>query len=281
MWVTRHAIGPAALITPWNFPLAMIARKAAPAIAAGCSMIIKPSEETPLSALAMMALFDMAKLPKGVVNCITTDRDNAPAVAEALTSSSLIRKVSFTGSTAVGRLLMKQSADTVKKLSLELGGNAPFLVFNDADVDLAVKVLFTSKFRNAGQACIAPNRVLVQSKIYNQFVLALKGKMESLKCGDGFDPTVNIGPLINRRGLLKVTSHVKDALSKGAECVVGGKTEDHLNTNNAEGLFHQPTVLVNITKDMLVYKEETFGPVISIMKFNAEEEGIDLANDTE
>ena len=200
MWTIQQPIGPAALITPWNFPCAMVARKVAPAIAAGCTAVLKPSEETPLTALAMCKIFQEAGVPPGVVNCVTADRTNTSMVGTTMAQSPQLRKLSFTGSTMVGKLLMEQSAATVKKLSLELGGNAPFIVFEDADIQVAVKALMTSKFRNAGQACIAPNRVLVQETVFSAFVKALTDKMKLLLVGDGFDPNVGIGPLINKKG---------------------------------------------------------------------------------
>ena len=201
MWTLQQPIGPCALITPWNFPCAMVARKVAPALAAGCTAVLKPSEETPLTALAMCFIFKEAGLPPGVVNCVTADRTNASIVGRAMAQSPQLRKLSFTGSTVVGKLLMEQSASTVKKLSLELGGNAPFIVFEDADIQVAIKALLTSKFRNAGQACIAPNRILVQETVFSAFIRELVDKMKQLQVGNGLDPSVTIGPLINKKGM--------------------------------------------------------------------------------
>ena len=212
MWTIQQPIGPAALITPWNFPLAMVARKVAPALAAGCSAVLKPSEETPLTALAMCRIFQDAGLPPGVVNCITADRSNASIVGATIAQSPVVRKLSFTGSTTVGKLLMEQSSSTVKKLSLELGGNAPFIVFEDADIQVAVKALMTSKFRNAGQACIAPNRVLVQEAVLPAFLQELTEKMKLLQVGDGLDPNVTIGPLINKKGIYNFDIYSKIAI---------------------------------------------------------------------
>ena len=268
--VLKQPIGVVGAITPWNFPAAMIARKVAPALAAGCCIVVKPAEETPLSALALAELADRAGIPAGVLNIVCgTD---APSLGLELTSNPLVRKISFTGSTEVGRLLMRQSADTVKKLSLELGGNAPLIVFDDADLEVAVRGAMASKFRNAGQTCVCANRIFVQSQIYDDFAAALTKEVEALTVGNGVDSGVAIGPLINADGLGKVEAHVGDALAKGAEVKTGGKRLD--------GNFFEPTVLSGMTREMLIFSEETFGPVAPLFRFDTEAEVIDLANDT-
>jgi succinate-semialdehyde dehydrogenase/glutarate-semialdehyde dehydrogenase len=268
--VIRQPIGVSAMITPWNFPNAMITRKAAPALAAGCTVVLKPAEQTPLSALAMAELAERAGMPKGVFNVITGD---APTIGKELCASPKVRKLSFTGSTEVGRILMRQSADTVKKLSLELGGNAPFIVFDDADLDAAVEGALASKYRNAGQTCVCANRIYVQDGVYDAFAAKLTEKVKSFKVGAGTEPGVVIGPLIDEQGVKKVEAHVADATGKGAKVVLGGK--------RMNGLFFQPTVLTNVTPDMLVSFEETFGPVAPLIRFKTEEEVIRLANNTE
>lgn len=275
----KQPVGPAALITPWNFPSAMITRKLAPALAAGCTAVIKPTEETPLSALAICAIIQEAGVPAGVVNCLTVSRDDVEDVGRALCHSKLIRKVSFTGSTAVGKWLMRESASTVKRISLELGGNAPFIVFDDADIDVAVAACINSKLRNAGQVCIATNRILVQEGIYDAFSQKLADAVRKLKVGNGFDHDTNLGPLINSKGLAKVTSHVEDCVSKGATVLTGGKPHHELNRDG--GCFFEPTVIIGATKSMLPFSQETFGPVIPLLKFKTEEEAISIANDTE
>ena len=268
--VLKQPIGVVGAITPWNFPAAMIARKVAPALAAGCCIVVKPAEETPLSALALAELADRAGIPAGVLNIVCgTD---APSLGLELTSNPLVRKISFTGSTEVGRLLMRQSADTVKKLSLELGGNAPLIVFDDADLEVAVRGAMASKFRNAGQTCVCANRIFVQSQIYDDFAAALTKEVEALTVGKGVDSGVAIGPLINADGLGKVEAHVGDAIAKGAEVKTGGKRLD--------GNFFEPTVLSGMTREMLIFSEETFGPVAPLFRFDTEAEVIDLANDT-
>ena len=268
--VLKQPIGVVGAITPWNFPAAMIARKVAPALAAGCCIVVKPAEETPLSALALAELADRAGIPAGVLNIVCgTD---APSLGLELTSNPLVRKISFTGSTEVGRLLMRQSADTVKKLSLELGGNAPLIVFDDADLEVAVRGAMASKFRNAGQTCVCANRIFVQSQIYDDFAAALTKEVEALTVGNGVDSGVAIGPLINADGLGKVEAHVGDAIAKGAEVKTGGKRLD--------GNFFEPTVLSGMTREMLIFSEETFGPVAPLFRFDTEAEVIDLANDT-
>jgi succinate-semialdehyde dehydrogenase / glutarate-semialdehyde dehydrogenase len=268
--VIKQPIGVSALITPWNFPNAMITRKAGPALAAGCTVVIKPAGQTPYSALAMAELGERAGIPKGVLNVITGD---SKAIGGELCANPKVRKLSFTGSTETGRILMKQCSDTIKKLSLELGGNAPFIVFDDADLDAAVEGALASKYRNAGQTCVCANRIYVQDGVYDAFAAKLTEKVKGFKVGAGTEPGVVIGPLIDENGVKKVEEHVADAVGKGAKVVLGGK---RLN-----GLFFQPTVLTNVTPDMLVSHEETFGPVAPLIRFETEEEVIRLANDTE
>jgi succinate-semialdehyde dehydrogenase / glutarate-semialdehyde dehydrogenase len=270
--VIKQPIGVAALITPWNFPNAMITRKAGPALAAGCPVVIKPAGKTPYSALAMAELGARAGIPKGVLNIITGD---SKAIGNELCANRLVRKLSFTGSTETGRVLMRQCADTIKKLSLELGGNAPFIVFDDADLDAAVEGAIASKYRNAGQTCVCANRIYVQAGVYDAFAAKLTDKVSAFKVGAGTEAGVVIGPVIDEQGLKKVEQHVSDALGKGAKVVLGGKRHDR------GGLFFQPTVLANVTADMLVSHEETFGPVAPLIRFKTEEEAIRLANDTE
>lgn len=278
MLAIRQPVGPAALITPWNFPAAMITRKLGPALAAGCTVVIKPAEETPLSALALCAIAEEAGVPKGVINCLTVARSEVAEVGKFLCNSSLMRKVSFTGSTSVGKWLMRESASTVKRISMELGGNAAFIVFDDADIEQAVTCFMNSKFRNAGQVCIATNRVFVQESIYEEFSQRLTERVNRLNLGNGLHNESTCGPLINRNGLLKVISHVDDAVSKGATVLTGGRVHEELN--KAGGTFYYPTVLSNMNKDMLPFQEETFGPVAALMSFKTEEEAIALANDT-
>ena len=270
--VMKQPIGVCAMITPWNFPNAMITRKAGPALAAGCTVVIKPAEQTPLSALAMAELAERAGIPKGVFNVITGD---AATIGKELCANPKVRKLSFTGSTEVGRILMRQSADTIKKLSLELGGNAPFIVFDDADLDAAVEGALASKYRNAGQTCVCANRIYVQDGVYEAFAAKLTEKVKGFKVGAGVEPGVVIGPLIDEQGLKKVESHVADALKKGAKVVLGGQRHDR------GGLFFQPTVIANVTPDMVVSYEETFGPVAPLIRFKTEDEVIKLANNTE
>lgn len=274
----KQPVGPVGLITPWNFPSAMITRKLAPALAAGCTAVIKPSEETPLSALALCVIAEEAGFPAGVVNCLTTGRDEVEMTGSMLCHSRLIRKVSFTGSTAVGKWLMRESASTVKKVSLELGGNAAFIVFDDADIDIALNALMFSKFRNAGQACIASNRVFVQQNIYQRFADRLSEVVGKLQCGQGFDAAVTMGPLINQKGLHKVSAQVEDCLSKGAKKLTGGRTHA---LSAQGGFFYEPTVLTHVTKDMLPYTQETFGPIVPLIPFVTEDEVVAMANDTD
>ena len=271
--VLRQPIGVCAAITPWNFPLAMITRKVAPALAAGCTVIIKPAELTPLTALAAAELALRAGIPAGVLNMISADADNSIAVGKVLCASDVVRHISFTGSTEVGRILMAQSAPTVKKMSLELGGNAPFIVFEDADIDSAVEGAFASKYRNAGQTCVCSNRLYVQEAVYDEFVTKFAAKVKTAKVGNGFDDGVNQGPLIEEAALQKVERHVADAVAKGARVLVGGK--------RLKGQFFEPTVVADATADMLCAKEETFGPFAPVFKFKTEQEAVDAANHTE
>ena len=277
LMVIKQAIGVCAAITPWNFPLAMITRKVAPALAAGCPVIIKPAELTPLTALAAAVLAMRAGIPAGALNMVTADAENSIAVGKVICASPVVRHLSFTGSTEVGRILMAQSAPTVKKLSLELGGNAPFLVFDDADIDSAVEGAFASKYRNAGQTCVCSNRIYVQSGVYEQFIEKFAAKVKTAKVGNGFDADVNQGPLIEEAALIKVERHVADALAKGARLLVGGKRLSQLGS----GQFFEPTVVADATADMLCAKEETFGPFAPVFKFHTEQEAIDAANHTE
>ncbi len=271
--VLKQAIGVCAAITPWNFPLAMITRKVAPALAAGCPVVIKPAELTPLTALAAAELARRAGIPAGVLNVVTADAEGSVAIGQLLCASDTVRHLSFTGSTEVGRLLMAQCAPTVKKLSLELGGNAPFIVFDDADIDSAVEGAFASKYRNAGQTCVCSNRIYVQDAVYEQFVQKFAAKVATAKVGNGFDEGVNQGPLIEEAALQKVQRHVDDALAKGARLLTGGK--------RLAGQFFEPTVVADATPDMLCAREETFGPFAPVFRFQTEQEAIDAANATE
>ncbi|MBD8826681.1 NAD-dependent succinate-semialdehyde dehydrogenase [Pseudomonas sp. CFBP 13602] len=268
--VLKQPIGVVAAITPWNFPNAMITRKCAPALAAGCPVLVKPSEMTPLSALALAVLAERAGIPAGVFNVLT----GLPAgVGGEMTSNPAVRKLSFTGSTRVGQLLMSQCATTIKRLSLELGGNAPFIVFDDADLDLAIAGVMQSKFRNAGQTCVCANRILVQDGIYQRFAERLKAAVAELKVGDGLAEGVTIGPLINAAAVDKVARHISDAVEKGATVAIGGLPQN-------DGLYVQPTVLLDAHADMLLAGEETFGPVAPLFRFHTEEEALTLANAT-
>ncbi|MGC4062918.1 MAG: NAD-dependent succinate-semialdehyde dehydrogenase [Aquabacterium sp.] len=274
--VIRQPIGVCAAITPWNFPVAMIMRKVAPALAAGCPVVIKPAEATPLSALAVAELAQRAGMPPGVLNVITADAEQSIAVGKALCASDLVRHLSFTGSTEVGRILMQQCAPTVKKLALELGGNAPFIVFNDADLDAAVEGAMVSKYRNAGQTCVCANRLYAQSGIYDAFVAKLAEKVSQMKVGNGFEAGVTQGPLIEAAALAKVETLMADALGKGAKVVTGGKRADIPG-----GHFYQPTVLSDVPASARMAKEEIFGPVAPVFKFETEADAIALSNDTE
>jgi succinate-semialdehyde dehydrogenase/glutarate-semialdehyde dehydrogenase len=273
LMVLRQPIGVCAAITPWNFPLAMITRKVAPALAAGCPVIIKPAELTPLTALAAAELAIRAGIPAGVLNMLCADSANSIAIGKVLCANDVVRHISFTGSTEVGRILMAQSAPTVKKLSLELGGNAPFIVFDDADIDSAVEGAFASKYRNAGQTCVCSNRLYVQEGVYDAFVEKFAAKVRTAKVGNGFEDGVNQGPLIEEAALEKVERHVKDALAKGGRVLVGGK--------RLAGQFFEPTVVADATADMLCAKEETFGPFAPVFKFSTEQEAVEAANATE
>ncbi|MEQ1713602.1 MAG: NAD-dependent succinate-semialdehyde dehydrogenase, partial [Hyphomicrobium sp.] len=270
--VLKQPIGVVAAITPWNFPCAMITRKVTPALAAGCTVVVKPAEDTPLSALALAALGEMAGIPAGVLNVVTC-RDPVPAGNE-LTSNPLVRMVTFTGSTAVGRILMAQSATTVKRVALELGGNAPFIVFDDADLDRAVAGAMASKYRNAGQTCVCANRIYVQSGVYDAFAEKLHAVVAKLAVGAGLEPGVTIGPLINSDAIAKVEEHVADAVAKGATVMTGGKRHALGRT------FYEPTILTGVTAAMLVAREETFGPVAPLFRFDTEDEVVAMANDT-
>ncbi len=270
--VTKEPIGVCAAITPWNFPAAMITRKAGPALAAGCTMVVKPTAETPFSALALAVLAERAGIPQGVFTVIT---GAAEAIGGELTANPLVRKLSFTGSTEVGVLLMKQCADTVKKMSLELGGNAPFIVFDDADLDAAVAGALASKYRNSGQTCVCTNRVLVQDKVYDVFVDKLAAAVVGLKVGNGLEAGVLQGPLIDDAAVDKVETHIADALAKGARVVVGGSRHALGRT------FFEPTVLADATPEMTLAREETFGPLAPVFRFKDEAEAIRLANATE
>jgi len=271
----REPIGVCGLITPWNFPAAMITRKIGPALAAGCTVVAKSPGETPFTSLAIAELGHRAGIPKGVVNIISA-LENTPEIGNLLTTSPIIKKVSFTGSTGVGKLLMKQSSSTLKKLSFELGGNAPFIVFDDADVDIAVAGAVASKFRSSGQTCVCANRILVQSGIYDSFAQKLAAKVNDFKVGYGYEEGVTHGPLIHDRAISKVDDHVRDAEKKGAKVIQGGQKIPELGSN-----FFQPTVMTGMTTDMQLASEETFGPVAGLFKFETEEEVVKLANSSE
>ncbi len=273
LMVLKQPIGVCAAITPWNFPLAMITRKVAPALAAGCPVVIKPAELTPLTALAAAELAIRAGIPAGVVNIITADSDNSIAIGKVFCSSDIVRHISFTGSTEVGRILMAQSAPTIKKLALELGGNAPFIVFDDADIDSAVEGAMASKYRNAGQTCVCANRIYVQDAVYDEFVQKFSAKVKTLKVGNGFDEGVVQGPLIENAAIEKVERHVQDAIHKGGKVMVGG--------HKLDGQFFEPTVIADARADMLCAREETFGPFAPVFRFHKEQEAVDAANNTE
>jgi len=273
LMVIKQPIGVCAAITPWNFPLAMITRKVAPALAAGCPVIIKPAELTPLTALAAAELAIRAGIPAGVLNILTADGNNSIAVGKTICASAVVRHISFTGSTEVGRILMAQSAPTVKKMSLELGGNAPFIVFDDADVDSAVEGAMASKYRNAGQTCVCANRFYVQDGVYDQFVAKFSAKVKALKVGNGFEEGVTQGPLIEDAAVDKVKRHVADAVAKGGKVLTGGK--------QLAGQFFEPTVISEASADMLCAMEETFGPFAPVFRFKTEQQAIAAANHTE
>lgn len=276
--VIKRPVGVTAAITPWNFPSAMITRKLAPALAAGCAMVIKPSELTPLSALELAKIFEEAGLPKGALSVVTGL--DAAEITSAIMEDSRVRKLSFTGSTATGKLLMRQSADTMKRLSLELGGHAPFIVFDDADLDAAVEGALASKMRNAGQTCVCANRIYVHSAVAEEFSRKLTEKMAVMKVGNGFEEGVSVGPLIGAGALKKVERHVADATEQGAEVVLGGERANGQAGGYNGGYFYKPTVITGATGDMLISKEETFGPVAALFTFDTEEEVIQRANDT-
>ena len=269
----KQPIGVFGAITPWNFPIAMITRKVAPGIAAGCACVLKPAEQTPLSALALAELAHRAGLPAGVMNIVTGM--DAPAMGSALCDDDRIRKMTFTGSTEVGRILMRQSAETLKKMSLELGGNAPLIVFDDADLDLAIAGAMASKYRNAGQTCVCANRMFVQDGIYDEFARRLTEASAAMKVGDGLEEGVEQGPIIDDQGLAKVERHVADAIAKGAMVLTGGKR------HALGGTFYEPTVLTGMSSDMQMYGEETFGPVAGLFRFSTDDEAVAMANDTE
>ncbi|GAB2585566.1 NADP-dependent succinate-semialdehyde dehydrogenase [Ramlibacter solisilvae] len=270
--VLKQPIGVCAAITPWNFPAAMITRKAGPALAAGCTMVLKPASQTPFTALALCVLAEQAGVPKGVLSCVT---GAAGAIGGELTSNPLVRKLSFTGSTEIGKVLLAQCAGTVKKTSMELGGNAPFIVFDDADLDAAVRGAIISKYRNAGQTCVCANRLLVQDGVYEAFAAKLAQAVAALRVGRGDEPGVEIGPLIDAKAIEKVEQHVADAKARGARVITGGARAP------LGGNFYSPTVLAEATPDMLIFREETFGPVAPLFRFKTEAEAIAMANDTE
>jgi len=270
--VIKQPVGVTAAITPWNFPSAMITRKAGPALAAGCTMVVKPATQTPYSAIALCELAERAGIPKGVFSVVT---GGATAIGGEMTSNPIVRKLSFTGSTEIGKLLMGQCAGTVKKISLELGGNAPFIVFDDADLDAAVEGPIASKYRNTGQTCVCANRLLVQDKVYEEFSAKLAQAVTGLRVGNGLEEGINQGPLIDMKAVEKVESHIKDAVKKGARVVVGGKR------HSKGGTFFEPTVLADVKPDMAVAREETFGPVAPLFRFKNEGEAVRMANDTE
>jgi succinate-semialdehyde dehydrogenase/glutarate-semialdehyde dehydrogenase len=269
--VIKQPVGVVAAITPWNFPAAMITRKVAPALAVGCTVVCKPASETPLTALALAVLAERAGVPKGVFNVIT---GKASVIGKELTSSPLVRMLTFTGSTEIGRVLMAQCAPTIKKLGLELGGNAPFIVFDDADLDKAVAGAMASKYRNAGQTCVCANRIYVQEGVYDKFADKLAAEVKKMKVGAGTEEGVTTGPLINKAAVEKVEEHVADALKHGAKVVLGGKR------HGRGGNFYEPTILANVTQEMMVAREETFGPVAPLFKFKTEADVIAMANDT-
>jgi succinate-semialdehyde dehydrogenase / glutarate-semialdehyde dehydrogenase len=278
MIALKEPVGIVAAVTPWNFPAAMIARKIAPALAAGCTVVAKPAEDTPLTSLALILLAEEAGFPAGVVNIVTASRERTPQVVDAWLADPRVRKITFTGSTPVGKHLARASADTLKKCSLELGGNAPFIVFDDADVDAAVEGLMVSKFRNGGQTCVCPNRVYVQSGVHNRFVEKLAARVSSLKVGPASRAESQIGPMINTRAITKIASHVDDAVNKGAKVVTGGR---RIRNETAAGPnYYAPTVLIGATPAMQLSCEETFGPVVPVFRFDTEAEAIALANDT-
>ncbi|MFH1805587.1 MAG: NAD-dependent succinate-semialdehyde dehydrogenase [Pseudomonadota bacterium] len=270
--VLKEPVGVCAAITPWNFPTAMITRKAAPALAVGCAMVVKPAMETPFSALAMAVLAERAGLPKGLLSIVTGD---AKEIGAEMTENPIVRKLTFTGSTPVGRLLMRQCADTIKKISLELGGNAPFIVCEDADVDAAVEGALASKYRNTGQTCVCANRLFVHDAVYDEFAKKLAARVAGLSVGSGTEKGVEIGPLINEKAVQKVESHIADAVAKGGRVLTGGKRHEK------GGTFFEPTVIVDASRDMQVFREETFGPMAPLIRFKTDDEVLEMANDSE
>ena len=274
--VLKQPIGVVAAITPWNFPAAMITRKIAPALAAGCTVVLKPATQTPITAIKIMELFEKAGLPKGVVNLVA---GNAEEIGAVLMEDTRVKKLTFTGSTEVGKVLMKQAAETVKKVSLELGGHAPMLVFDDANLDKAVEAAIVTKLRNCGQTCISTNRFYVQEGVKDEFIRRLAARLKDFKVGDGFAEDTDIGPLIDNKSYMKVAQHIEDALDKGGRLEFGG-TYRHLGSNEKGGYFIEPTLISGVTKEMRISSEETFGPVLPIITFKTEEEAIAAANDT-
>lgn len=270
--VLKEPIGVCCAIAPWNFPSAMVTRKAGPALASGCTMVVKPASQTPFSALALCELGERAGIPRGVLSIVT---GGATAIGDEMTSNPIVQKLSFTGSTPVGKLLLEKCAGTVKKVTMELGGNAPFMVFDDADLDSAVQGALVSKYRNNGQTCVCANRLLVQSKIYDEFTEKLSLAVEKLKVGNGLDENVTHGPLIDMKAVYKIEEHIADAVGKGARVVTGGKR------HKLGGTFFEPTILADVTPSMMVAREETFGPLAPLFRFETEEEGLAMANDTE
>lgn len=275
MFALREPVGVVAAITPWNFPAAMIARKIAPALAAGCTVVCKPAEDTPLTSLALVALAAQAGVPAGVLNIVCASRESTPEVVDVWLDDARVRKITFTGSTPVGKHLARRSADTLKKLSLELGGNAPFIVFEDADLEAAVEGLMQAKFRNGGQTCVCPNRVFVHSAVHDRFAQLLVARVAALQVGPASDPTSQIGPMINDRAVQKIERHVEDAVARGAQVLTGGQRLSALGAN-----YYAPTVLANVDASMLCCSEETFGPVAPLTRFSDEAEVIAAANDT-
>ncbi|GAA4353906.1 NAD-dependent succinate-semialdehyde dehydrogenase [Variovorax defluvii] len=275
MFAVKEPVGVVAAITPWNFPAAMIARKIAPALASGCTVVCKPAEDTPLTSLALVALAEQAGVPKGVINVVTASRERTPEVVDAWLDDPRVRKITFTGSTPVGKHLARRSADTLKKLSLELGGNAPFIVFEDADLDAAVEGLMASKFRNGGQTCVCPNRVFVQATVHDAFAGKLAARVGALKTGPATDPSSQIGPMINERAIEKIERHVEDAVRRGAKVLVGGSRLPAVGPN-----YFAPTVLTGADATMACSCEETFGPVVPLTRFENEDEVVAAANDT-
>ncbi|QJP99653.1 succinate-semialdehyde dehydrogenase [Herbaspirillum rubrisubalbicans] len=278
MMALKEPVGVVAAITPWNFPAAMIARKIAPALAAGCTVVCKPAEDTPLTSLAIIRLALEAGVPAGVINIVTASRERTPEVVDVWLADSRVRKISFTGSTAVGKHLARHSADTLKKLSLELGGNAPFIVFDDADLDAAIDGVMAAKFRNGGQTCVSPNRIYVQEKVYDAFVAKLGARVAALKVGPATDPASQIGPMINARAIAKIDQHVRDAIERGARVITGGQRLQGPGFDSDN--YFAPTVLADVTGQMQCSCEETFGPVAPITRFATEEEVVAAANAT-